>query len=79
MIDVSVVNPYMGEHGWTFEDAPGVIAIRYLAPAIYMKSIAGPSPVIAAGLRCRCCGIGSTARLSAIEFVRNHPHVQLCF
>ena len=26
MIDVSVVNPYMGEHGWTFEEAPGVIA-----------------------------------------------------
>ena len=26
MIDVSIVNPYMGEHGWTFEEAPGVIA-----------------------------------------------------
>jgi len=26
MISVSVVNPYMGEHGWTFEPAPGVIA-----------------------------------------------------
>ena len=24
-ISVSVVNPYMGEHGWTFEPAPGVI------------------------------------------------------
>lgn len=26
MISVSVVNPYMAEHGWTFETAPGVIA-----------------------------------------------------
>jgi glutathionyl-hydroquinone reductase len=26
MIDVSIVNPYMAEHGWTFEEAPGVIA-----------------------------------------------------
>lgn len=26
MITVSVVNPYMGENGWTFETAPGVIA-----------------------------------------------------
>src|SRR5690554_1443448 len=26
MISVSVVNPYMGENGWTFEAAPGVIA-----------------------------------------------------
>lgn len=26
MISVSVVNPYMGEHGWTFDPAPGVIA-----------------------------------------------------
>jgi putative glutathione S-transferase len=26
MIGVSVVNPYMGEHGWTFEEAPDVIA-----------------------------------------------------
>ena len=26
MISVSVVNPYMGEHGWTFEPGPGVIA-----------------------------------------------------
>ena len=25
MIGVSVVNPYMGEHGWTFDEAPGVI------------------------------------------------------
>ncbi len=25
MISLSVVNPYMGEHGWTFEPAPGVI------------------------------------------------------
>ena len=35
MIDVSIVNPYMGEHGWTFEEAPRVIAdpihhVRYL-------------------------------------------------
>jgi hypothetical protein len=67
MIDVSVVNPYMDEHGWTFEDAPGVIADPILAAAIYMKSIAGPSLVIAAGLRCRCCGTGSTARLSAMS------------
>ena len=26
MISVSVVNPYMGEHGWTFEPGPGVVA-----------------------------------------------------
>lgn len=25
MISVSVVNPYMGEHGWTFDPGPGVI------------------------------------------------------
>lgn len=25
-ISVSVVNPYMGEHGWTFQPAPGVVA-----------------------------------------------------
>lgn len=35
VISVSVVNPYMGEHGWTFEPAPGVIgdphySARYL-------------------------------------------------
>jgi glutathionyl-hydroquinone reductase len=24
MISVSVVNPYMGDHGWTFDQAPGV-------------------------------------------------------
>ncbi|MBP6018555.1 MAG: glutathione S-transferase family protein [Burkholderiaceae bacterium] len=26
MISVSVVNPYMAEHGWTFDPAPGVVA-----------------------------------------------------
>lgn len=26
MISVSVVNPYMAEHGWTFESGPGVVA-----------------------------------------------------
>jgi len=26
MISVSAVNPYMGDHGWTFDPAPGVIA-----------------------------------------------------
>lgn len=26
MISVSVVNPYMGEHGWTFAPGPGVVA-----------------------------------------------------
>ncbi|MBA4142438.1 MAG: glutathione S-transferase family protein [Nitrosospira sp.] len=26
MISVSVVNPYMREHGWTFDNAPGVVA-----------------------------------------------------
>lgn len=25
MISLAIVNPYMGENGWTFEDAPGVI------------------------------------------------------
>ena len=24
-IGVSIVNPYMGDHGWTFEEAPGVV------------------------------------------------------
>ena len=26
MIDVSIVNPLMGEHGWTFDPAPGVVS-----------------------------------------------------
>ena len=26
MISISVVHPYMGEHGWTFQQGPGVIA-----------------------------------------------------
>ena len=26
MIGMSVVNPYMGDHGWTFDPAPGVVA-----------------------------------------------------
>ncbi|NYT57730.1 glutathione S-transferase family protein [Alcaligenaceae bacterium] len=26
MISLSVVHPYMGEHGWTFDPAPGVVA-----------------------------------------------------
>lgn len=26
MISLSAVNPYMGEHGWTFEPGPGVVA-----------------------------------------------------
>jgi len=47
MIDVSVVNPYMGEHGWAFEDAPGVIAdpifgARYLHE-IYCRAKPGYS------------------------------------
>ncbi|MDN5882537.1 MAG: glutathione S-transferase family protein [Nitrosospira sp.] len=42
MIGVSVVNPYMGEYGWTFEQAPGVVAdpvrqARYLYE-IYLRA-----------------------------------------
>ncbi|HLT98877.1 MAG TPA: glutathione S-transferase family protein, partial [Burkholderiaceae bacterium] len=42
MISVSVVNPYMGQHGWTFEPAPGVIAdpvddARYLFE-VYLRA-----------------------------------------
>lgn len=42
MISVSVVNPYMGEHGWTFIEAPGVVpdsvgGARYLYE-VYLKA-----------------------------------------
>ncbi|PLC50922.1 glutathione-dependent reductase [Pollutimonas subterranea] len=42
MISVSVVNPYMGKHGWTFEPAPGVVAdpvgqARYLYE-VYLRA-----------------------------------------
>ena len=42
MIGVSVVNPYMGEHGWTFDEAPGVVpdpvsGARYLYE-VYLKA-----------------------------------------
>lgn len=42
MISVSVVNPYMGEHGWTFAEAPGVVrdpvgGARYLYE-VYLKA-----------------------------------------
>src|SRR5688500_9361211 len=42
MIGVSVVSPYMGKHGWTFEEAPGVVAdpvggARYLYE-VYVKA-----------------------------------------
>ncbi|SFN46085.1 putative glutathione S-transferase [Nitrosospira briensis] len=41
-IGVSVVNPYMGDHGWTFEEAPGVVAdpigaARYLYE-VYLRA-----------------------------------------
>ncbi len=44
-IGVSVVNPYMGEHGWTFEQAPGVVAdpvhqARYLYE-VYLRAAPG--------------------------------------
>jgi len=43
IIGVSAVNPYMGDHGWTFESAPGVIAdpvanARYLYE-IYCRAV----------------------------------------
>jgi putative glutathione S-transferase len=42
MISVSVVHPYMGDHGWTFEPGPGVVAdpvahANYLY-AVYLRS-----------------------------------------
>ncbi|NLY64274.1 MAG: glutathione S-transferase family protein [Alcaligenaceae bacterium] len=42
MISVSVVNPYMAEHGWTFEPGPGVVAdpvaqARYLYE-VYLRA-----------------------------------------
>lgn len=47
MISVSVVNPYMGDHGWTFEPAPGVVAdpvgqARYLYE-VYLRAQPGYS------------------------------------
>src|SRR5690606_19044478 len=40
-ISVSVVNPYMGEHGWTFEPGPGVVPdigqARYLY-GVYLRA-----------------------------------------
>ncbi|MBV6273785.1 glutathione S-transferase family protein [Alcaligenaceae bacterium CGII-47] len=36
LISVSVVNPYMGENGWTFDPAPGVVADPIMgAPYLY--------------------------------------------
>ena len=42
MISVSIVNAYMGEHGWTFDEAPGVVpdpvgGARYLYE-VYLKA-----------------------------------------
>lgn len=42
MISLSVVNPYMGEHGWNFDEAPGVVpdpvgGVRYLYE-IYLRA-----------------------------------------
>src|SRR5688500_15876726 len=42
MIGVSVVNPYMGDHGWTFEETAGVVAdpvggARYLYE-VYLRA-----------------------------------------
>lgn len=41
MIDVSVVNPYMGDHGWSFEPGPGVVpdpgGARYLYE-VYLRA-----------------------------------------
>lgn len=47
MISVSVVHPYMGDHGWTFEPGPGVVAdpvgqAKYLYE-VYLKSEPGYS------------------------------------
>lgn len=38
MISISVVHPYMGDHGWTFEPAPGVVADP-LVGAKYMYEV----------------------------------------
>ena len=38
MIRISVVHPYMGDHGWTFEPAPGVVADP-LVGAKYMYEV----------------------------------------
>ena len=66
MIDVRWSIPIWA-NTWPFEDAAWRDSGSDIwRPLIYMKSIAGPSPAIAAGLRCRCCGIDSTARLLAI-------------
>jgi putative glutathione S-transferase len=42
MIGLSVVNPYMGEHGWTFDETPGVVpdpvfGARYLYE-VYLRA-----------------------------------------
>jgi putative glutathione S-transferase len=47
MISVSVVHPYMGDHGWSFEPGPGVVAdpvgqAKYLYE-VYLKSEPGYS------------------------------------
>lgn len=47
MVGVSVVNPYMGEHGWTFEASPGVVpdpvgGARYLYE-VYLRAQPGYS------------------------------------
>lgn len=47
MVGVSVVNPYMGEHGWTFEAGPGVVpdpvgGARYLYE-VYLRAQPGYS------------------------------------
>lgn len=41
-IGVSIVNPYMGDHGWTFEEAPGVVpdpvgSVQYLYE-VYLRA-----------------------------------------
>lgn len=42
MISVSVVNPYMGDHGWTFEEAPGVtpdpVSNAHYLYEVYLRS-----------------------------------------
>jgi len=44
MIDVSIVNPYMGEHGWIFEEAPGVIPDAIHCPAHIAPQAPPPTP-----------------------------------
>lgn len=49
MVSVSVVSPYMAEHGWTFEPGIGVVADQSVQRSICIRCICAPSLTIAAG------------------------------